>query len=393
MSLPIAIQSAVFYFVACTPCSKIRHRQKAKAEAKKERAEKAKLVTEQPDLYQHPSPFNTNPYWESEIALGPSLPKKAVSKNSSQRGLNSSGKDSDAPSVSECTNVPFDSRTNFGDSSTFVPGSDAGLSDDWNRKRGYQREDEELWGQWSGHRLMDAFSKAKDSTARLFEGRGTPDKEVTDQARRDFYFSPKNPPINDYHPPVVSSKLPHRDAHRWMLQPPPPAKIMEGKVPVSRNVSTGSKSSGRTNPSEEGNLGRRVQERLVRERMARGEATPTEEELIDSLFVARSDRSLSFNRSRSMSLDGVDESVELAFERRQKARAKPKAAPPGAESDDEDEVPQTPTRTRGGSTRVAQRPKLETIASTGGGADSDSSAQGRRSLPKQRSASKLMVAA
>jgi len=397
MSLPIAIQSAVFYFVACTPCSKVRHRQKAKAEAKKERKEKAKLITEQPGLYRHPSPFNTNPYWEGEIALGPSLPKKSASKNSSQRGLNSSGKDSDVPSVSECTNVA-NSSVNFGDSSTFVPGSDGGLSDDWNRKRGYQREDEELWGQWSGHRIMDAFSKAKDSTARLFEGRGVAEKEVTEQARRDFYFSPKNPPINDYHPPVVSSKLPHRDAHRWMLQPPPPAKVMEGKVPVSRNVSSGSKSSGMTNPSEEGNIGRRVQEKLMRERMQRGEGTPTEEELIDSLF-SRSGRSLSFNRSRSMSLDGVDESVELAFERRQKARAKPKAAPPGADSDDEDEVPSTPSRTskhlngHSGSARVAQRPKLETIASTGGGAESDSSAHARLSIPKQQSSSKLVAAA
>lgn len=398
MSLPIAIQSAVFYFVACTPCAKIRHRQKAKAEAKKERKEKAKLVTEQPGLYRHPSPFNTNPYWESEIALGPSLPKKSASKNSSQRGLNSSGKDSDAPSVSECTNVA-DSRTNFGDSSTFVPGSDGGLSDDWNRKRGYQREDEELWGQWSGHRIMDAFSKAKDSTARLFEGKPMAEKEVTEQARRDFYFSPKNPPVNDYHPPVVSSKLPHRDAHRWMLQPPPPAKIMEGKVPVSRNVSSGSKSSGRTNPSEEGNLGRRVQEKLVRERMQRGEGTPTEAELIDSLFATRSDRSLSFNRSRSMSLDGVDESVELVFERRQRARSKPKAAPPGAGPDDDDEeMPPTPSRTSGsrngntGSTRVAQRPKLETIDSSGGGADSDSSAHKPLPLPMQHSSSKLAVA-
>jgi hypothetical protein len=374
MSFPVAFRSAVFYFLACTPCAKVRHHQKTKEQAKKERKEKAKLQTEQPGLYRHPSPFNTNPYWQEEISMGPSLPKKSASKNSSQRGLTSSGKDSNAPSVSEYTNVG-DSRTNFGDSTTVIP-EDDGLSEDWNRKRGYQREDEELWGQWSGHKIMDAFSKARDSAGRLIEAKLGLEKEVTEEARRDFYFSPRNPPVNDYHPPVVSNKAPHKDAHQWMLQPPPPAKIMEGKIPVSRNVSSGSKSSGRTLGGEDVHLSRMMHEKLVKERMKKENVNLTEEELIESLFLTRSHRSLSFPRSRSLSLDGVDESLEIAYERRRRSRVRPVAVPPGEDSDDEEMSPIRPSKSPtllppGPSPHVAQRPKLETITSAG----SDSSTQ------------------
>ena len=111
MSFPVAVRSAIFYFVACTPCAKVRHRQKAKEQAKKERLQKARLETEQPGLYRHPSPFNTNPYWQEEILMGPSLPKKAASKNSSQRGLESTARESN-PSVSEHTAIG-DSRANL----------------------------------------------------------------------------------------------------------------------------------------------------------------------------------------------------------------------------------------------------------------------------------------
>lgn len=372
MSFPVAVQSAVFYFLACTPCAKVRHRQKAKDQAKKEREMKAKLEETQPGLYRHPSPFATNPYWQEEINMGPSLPKKSASKNSSQRGLTSSGKDSEAPSVSECTNVG-DSRTNFGDSTTVIPEDDA-LSDDWNCRQGYQREDEELWGQWSGQKFMDALSKARVSAGRLMDPRKGVEKEVTEQARQDFYFSPKNPPVNDYHPPVVSSKAPHRAAHQWMLQPPPPAKIMEGKVPVSRAFSSSSRSSGRIGQSEEVQLGRLVQQKLVKERL-RKESDPTEMELIESLFVARSQVSLNLPRSRSLSLDGAEEAFE--FPQRRRSTRSGGNVQNGEDLDATSDIElgsTTPTLKKshtlsvpgaqGTRTQLAQRPKLETIVST-----------------------------
>ncbi|PHH64204.1 hypothetical protein CDD82_1785 [Ophiocordyceps australis] len=302
MSFPVAFQSAVFYFVACTPCAKVRHRHKAKEQARKERQQKAQLETEQPGLYRHPSPFNTNPYWQEEISMGPRLPKKAASKNSSQRRLMSSGRDSSVPSVMETTNEATESAASADDDET--------VSDDWNTRRGYQREDEELWGQLGGHhRLMDALSKARDSAGRLIDATLGIDKEVTDDERREFYQSPRIPPVNDYHPPVVSNRPAHRDARKWMLQPPPPAKVMEGKVPVTRAVSTASKSSSRTVASDMG-LSRLTLDKMAVERIRRDNyTTQTETELLQTLLVTNGRRySHSTRRSASASLDGSDDS-------------------------------------------------------------------------------------
>lgn len=368
MSFPVAVQSAVFYFVACTPCAKARHRQRAKVKAKKEREEKAKLELDQPGLYRQPSPFNTNPYWQEEIKMGPSLPKKTASKNSSQRGLTSSGRDSSVPSMSD--------HTNLGDSLTVVPDDDA-LAQSWNRRRGYQREDEELWGQWSapGHKLMDAFSKARDSAGRLIDatlGMGAAEKEVTELDRREFYFSPRNPPVNEYHPPVVSSTPSHRDARKWMLQPPPPAKIMEGKVPVLRAASSASRSSGPSQPlPDESRLGPLTREKMSDDRLIK-DGNPTETELIESLFLTRSHRTISRTRSRTLSLDSDSSLEQLPPERRRRRRSRrrpPQTEPPRAETaQDEakrlDQPPETVNSRSGPSSHAAQRPKLDTIPSS-----------------------------
>lgn len=328
--------------------------------------------------------------------MGPSLPKKSASKNSSQRGLNSSGRESFTPTMSEHTNVG-DSRQHFGDSMTAVPQDDT-LSEDWNCRRGYQREDEELWGQWSnqapgsGQKLMDAISKARDSAGRLIESTLGIEKEVTAQERRDFYQSPKNPPVNDYHPPVVSSRPPHKDAHKWMLQPPPPAKVMEGKVPVSRAVSSGSRSSGRTLVGDESKFGRKLQEKMAKERMGK-ENDPTEVELIESLFTTRSNLSMgSHARCRSLSFNDSDDSVEMnPFERHRSRRRLPVAVPPGIESGDEEDAASSASMSKTGSHssgtqgHAAQRPKLATIPSTDG-SGSNARTLSRKSTRRQRAA-------
>ncbi|UKZ80782.1 hypothetical protein TrVFT333_008547 [Trichoderma virens FT-333] len=386
MSFPVALQSAIFYLLACTPCAEIRHRAKAKDQAKKERVEKAKLETQQPGLYRHPSPFNTNPYWQEEISMGPSLPKKSTSKNSSQRGLMSAGGEISALSLSGRTNTG-DSHTNYEDS-TLVVSQDGILSDDWNMRHGYQREDEELWGaDWSGHKLKDAFSKARDSAGRLIESTLGMDKEVTEEERRAFYAAPRNPPVNDLHPPVVSSKLPHKEAHKWMLQPPPSAKVMEGKVPVSRAMSSSSRTSGRTVAGGEEKLARQLQEKLVREKIMK--EMPTETELIDSLFVTRTRSTRSdMTRTRSLSFDGSDEALDgsnNSFERRRRSnRLRALATPPGyEESEDEyeDIFASRITKSNSHSSQTghaAQRPKLETINSSEGSNGRSRSKRSRR---------------
>ncbi|CAK7267998.1 hypothetical protein SEPCBS57363_002875 [Sporothrix epigloea] len=381
MALPVAIQSVVFYYLACTPCMSARTRYRAKKKFDRERKEREALEEDEPPLYRHPSPFSVNPYWQEEILMGPSLPKKgrAAKQNLSQRKLTSAGQDGSiatrsslaisshggplnsaggggiwqgGPSFSvarvpgegtgttaaaailapDTGTAAVDSSSsddvnnangNFGAHTTSgqPPASPTLISDDarsmsllemtatsatvasttngstegWNFKR-YQREDEELWGAEPSsrtHKLMDAIVKAGSSAGRLIESTlGTKERSasltsggafVTDRDRANFYATTViHPPVNDYHPPVVSSKPAHRDGLRWMLQPPPPAKIMEGKVPVSRSTSVASsKMSGAprrsTAAGSEVSLTRRkaLEARLRRADSGRSSATIT----------------------------------------------------------------------------------------------------------------------
>lgn len=381
MSLSVALQSVLFYVVACTPCAQVRHRKKTRQQAKKEREEKAHLEAMMPGLYRHPSPFATNPYWEEEIMMGPSLPKKGragdwANKSTSQRKLNSAGQDSGmttrsslamshgGPNASTATDAMPSSGLihGLGSAPTVVPEEDAGSAalsktasvstgDDWNRKR-YQREDEELWGHdlsRTGHKLMDAIKHAGTSAGRFVEAKLGMEKQVTDEDRYQFYSSPKNPPVNDYHPPVVSSKPAHIDGHHWMLQPPPPAKVMEGRVPVSRTASMASMTSRRTMASGDGALARLVGERAVEAKLRMGE-TPAESR-------ARSNSSLSRPHARRPATAGPRGQTPVSSRSRS----------PSTESDDEDEWMSRSGKSSGNSmlaTHAAQRPRLSAIPSS-----------------------------
>ncbi|KAL2017545.1 hypothetical protein VTK56DRAFT_1979 [Thermocarpiscus australiensis] len=343
MSYLEAAQSALFYFLACTPCTKIQHRRRTRQQAKKERELKARIVMEQPHLYHHPDPFHTNPYWSEEIRMGPSLPKKknggdGASRTLSQRRLMAASRDG-RPSIGAGSSIaspresisPF-TTSGLGSAPTVVQEEDltsptlskttsVSTGGDWNLKR-YQREDEELWGHESsrtGHKLMDAIKQAGTTAGRYMESKLRSERQVTEEDRYNFYFAPKNPPVNDYHPPVVSSKPANKDALRWMLQPPPPAKVMEGKVPVSRSGSTMSVGSRRTVTTlDGGSLGRLVGERAVEARIRNGE-TPLDGELPSTLSLTRTKsrlttassaartRSRRTARANSYSTDSEDE--------------------------------------------------------------------------------------
>lgn len=417
MSLPVALQSVLFYVVACTPCAKVRHRKKAKVQAKKERLEKARVEAEQPDLYRHPDPFNTNPYWSEEIMMGPSLPKKGKPRNDadkSERGLTSAGADSgigtrsslaisnegasagarDIPTPTQPRSQTPQSEPTAVASSGEEPGSptlthtaSVSTRDDWNLQR-YQREDEELWGHelsWTGQKLMDALKQAGTSAGRFVEARlgMEKEKEVTDEDRHNFYFTPKNPPVNEYHPPVVSSKPAHRDGHRWMLQPPPSAKVMEGKVPVSRSASTTSVASRRTAATSEGpGLGRLVGERLVEAKIRKGEAPEearnpststltrplTRRTTAGSSARSRSQRTVR-SRSHSLSTESEPEAItegKARKRRRPRVRPSPTVTPQDLSDGDDEWVSrslESLSKTYV-SSHAAQKPRLSTILSS-----------------------------
>ncbi|KAK6958278.1 hypothetical protein Daesc_001075 [Daldinia eschscholtzii] len=378
MSFGVAVQSAIFYVVSCAPCLQARHHQQSKALAKKEREVKARIQAENPGSYRHPDPFNTNPYWSEEIMMGPSLPSKKYTggnnKNISERRLNSSGKES--TSVAESTTQvdstsPVSSHTAVAEDGKLSFSTT--LSDDWNRKR-YQREDEELWGHElsrTGHKLMDAIKQAGSSAGRLLESRlGMEPKPVTEQDRHDFYFAPRNPPVNEYHPPIVCQKPTHRTANMWMLQPPPPAKVMEGKVPVSRSGSMASHLSRKTTAASEApSLSRLVHERAVEAKLKSGEL-PTDFESTSTLHktvsrkntTSRGQRSRQSTRSRSLSIESSDTSDATAKRRKRRVRAKVIIDSSESSSDEGEYFLRSSDSFSG--RRAARRPTLRPISSS-----------------------------
>ncbi|KAK3900304.1 hypothetical protein C8A05DRAFT_17378 [Staphylotrichum tortipilum] len=424
MSYLVAAQSALFYFLACTPCLQLQHQHKTRQQAKRDREMKERIVMEQPHLYIHPDPFHTNPYWDEEIRMGPSLPKKrknsdAASKSTSQRRLMAASRDGGRPSIGTGSSVvvsmsdmasiasprPSTSPVPLAgveSTPTVVPEEDPtsptlsktvsiSTSADWNMKR-YQREDEELWGSepsWSGHKLMDAIKQAGTTAGRYMESKLRSERHVTEEDRYNFYFTPRNPPVNDYHPPVVSSKPAHKDALRWMLQPPPPAKVMEGKVPVTRSASMVSAASRRTvSTRDAGSLGRIVGERAVEARIRRGERPAEDEQRRTASLTrtrsrvsttggatrTRSRRTTRTTTSSSSTTTDSEDDDHLDMSRRANSRRRPQRRvshrTPEVCSDDDDEpvpMPKSPESLSSSSLpgHAAQRPRLPTIMSSG----------------------------
>lgn len=421
-----ALRSVYFYYISCSPCRKVGHRRETRKEAEREAGLKARLEMEQPGLYRHPNPENTNQYWLEDINMGPSLPKSKVKRGASQatstRHLNSAGTTEPGPSrrptaETEDAQSPIrDRATSVGSSTRFQTVATASsptvvaadelearttLSEsvadsqdlDWNRKR-YDREDEELWGSHvynkAGQRIREVITKGKDTAGRLFDAsRTTPrEREITETERVNFYTAPRNPPVNEYHPPVVSSRPASKHEYRWMLQPPPSAKVMEGKVPVNRSGSLTSVTSRRTSRTaaaslaskEELGLGRLVSERIVKDKIRNGERPTNGTDLSINTARPRSRRtktastmasSPSQRTARSRSDTTGSESSDTIAERRQKRREerrKAAEAAAGPEADNDTNQDGSDAVVAGGSEsgehHAARRPHLATIASS-----------------------------
>ncbi|MCJ1395031.1 hypothetical protein MMC18_007912 [Xylographa bjoerkii] len=246
-------QSAIFYYVSCAPCTKLAYQRKRQKQNRREKAEHAAIEVISPGFYQHPSPFSTNIYWREEMALGPGPPPKKgdrnKTKNGSTRELNTGGQGSSAGASSADTTLVVESLDGLS------PVQEVESGEDWNTRR-YQRPDEMLWGF-----DIEAGGMAGINRSGTI-GSGT-------------YYTARNPAVNDLHPPVVSTQPTRKSETRWMLQPPPSAKVMEGKERThrSRSVSGASRGSGKAV-----SLGRQVGERTPEEKVKRGER-PSGEDL------------------------------------------------------------------------------------------------------------------
>lgn len=235
-------QSAVFYYLSCAPCTKIAYQRRRHKATQRARAERAATEMEH-GLYQHPSPFSTNIYWREEMALGPGPPQRNRNKDrergraESSRGLRSGGAGSSSVAGTSSADTVVEMELGI------------------HRER-YQREDENLWG---------VSSESITSMSR----------SSTTGSRTGYYYLARNPAVNDLHPPVVSTQPTHPSQTRWMLQPPPSAKIMEGKMISSRRRSGSGVSnlSDSSRKRDDKSLGRKVGERLLEGKVKRGEGS------------------------------------------------------------------------------------------------------------------------
>jgi hypothetical protein len=249
------VQSAVFHYASCAPCTGYSDGRKRRRAAKAATKIKEKLQLDDPDTYQHPPPTGTNRYWEEEIRMGPGPPPRRARRTNtgSTRGITTAGTQSSALSKG-------------GSSVEGDPPGETRLSDDtideetWNHKR-YQREDEDLWGADEPSIPLQHVSSGSSTGITGYNLRrpGT--------ARSTSYYSVRAPPVNDLHPPVVSMPSPDPADNRWMLQPPPKASVMAGRERASNRSRSGSGASSRI----ELNLQRQLSTRQARHRLDRGQ--------------------------------------------------------------------------------------------------------------------------
>jgi hypothetical protein len=269
MSLGVALQSVFYYVMACSTCRKCATRRKQKKSAASEKKNKDLYERDNPDVYHHPSPFTTNIYWHEEMQLGPGPPPQrgGNSRTGSQRVLTGA---SGGPGSSQASSSQGNASVDGGVHTTHDH-----LSNDsnWNRRR-YQREDERLWGQNLSDEeeedQKDQDERRGSKTTRLLS-------HIPGGVRRsNSYYTARNPPVNELHPPVVSTPPTHPKETEWMLQPPPHARVMSGQQRA--NASTGGRSrsvsGGSSRLGTEMALGRVIGDKLMEEKLRRGEQLP-----------------------------------------------------------------------------------------------------------------------
>ena len=301
-------QSAIFYYISCAPCTKLNYRRKRRKQLKRERA----LREAEEGFQQHPSPFSTNPYWKEEIALGPGPPQRKANRDGKHkpkkgRKLRTGG---------------VRSRTETGTSSAdTIVVEDAGekikySGEGWNKRR-YQREDEILWG---GEEEDEGNVIGGSPISRSASGSAS-------------YYQARNPAVNDLHPPVVSTQPAHRGETQWMLQPPPRAKIMEGKeranTPNRSRSGSGTSKDSRVSGKKPESLGRQVGERLMELKLKRGEnpATTSSSVAMSRVSSARSTAS-SMANMQGQPHDRDTTQLSLSKTSSESMNSKPPPTPP-----------------------------------------------------------------
>ncbi|KAK3698462.1 hypothetical protein LTR37_016933 [Vermiconidia calcicola] len=346
MAIHRGIQSAIFYYLSCAPCTEARIRKKRKQDAVRGRADREALYAEIPNSYRHPSPSSTNPYWQSEISAGPALMSRGgKKKNATNTSLGSGGRKvvkSSMTQRSDGSNRPSSADVNSTD----------GRIDSKVHVQQFQREDEPWIPDASDERL--GSSSTLDGSARSRITRPPKAK----MAEEGSFSSHRNPMINDLHPATVTN-IGSREEARWLMAPPPTAAFMSGKEPASRSRSDsgGSRVSSRSGVP----LSREMSRRMIEQKTRNGEAplTPTLSRE-STLQVPGEPDGQRHDRSRT---DEIDFALEDSPSNRGKRRpfavqTEDSTGSTGTIIRSPDLVPE-PIRAR----KVASRPQLSTIVS------------------------------
>jgi hypothetical protein len=181
-------QSAFFYYVSCEPCSASKAQRRRKKQAEMTRKRKEENALQQPDLYNHPAPFEINQYWQEDIDIGPQPPLKRPRK-ATQESKRPASVTSNRTAGSHQVQAPREA---------YLP--DGSVS-----KKRYRRADEEI--QWTEEVEEDESTKEGGWKFRSWSA----------------------PPVNDLHPAVVSVVPPKAEDRRWMKLPPPSTDYLNGR--------------------------------------------------------------------------------------------------------------------------------------------------------------------
>lgn len=248
-------QSAIFYYVACTPCAEWKYKRRRRREADRTKKERDALELEQPGIIQQPVPFQTNRYWAEEIMAGPGPPsgwtghvKPSAAREANKNKCNGPKKRRSvfAPepvSPTSSTEPELHSKElvsaqpEFSTRDAIKEGFKAAISPEkWNWIR-HDRPDEILWGYEPISRILKGKGReggtSGPSTQSPNASRRRRSNTVgsdTSDAWTEYGYATRHPEVNDLHPPVVSMLPRSRSEAAWMIQPPPPAAVMEGKV-------------------------------------------------------------------------------------------------------------------------------------------------------------------
>lgn len=258
MAIHRGIQSAIFYYLSCAPCTGYSYRKKRRKEADRDRVAKHALEMEQPGLYRHPSPFATNVHWQTEIDLGPTPAPPGKRRAQKKARLRTS--DENASNVASSVNLGL--TQNESNDST------------WNL-RNWQKDDDDDDNYWGPNYPYRGSRRPSTNAASTISRPLTARTATTDRSAATSYYSASNPPINDLHPPIVTRMDTSADV-MWMLQPPPPARTARGgsRTTLARSDSTASRPSTRRATNE--NLSRQVSQRIVDEKIRNGQSPSME---------------------------------------------------------------------------------------------------------------------